>query len=71
MKPISLGRGMGSLFKTCDCSRPTRCQHEYTIRYRSAAGRQTEEGGYVTQDDAKDALPKIYLAKKTKAAPAA
>ncbi|MFB6601261.1 tyrosine-type recombinase/integrase [Streptomyces noursei] len=69
MKPISMGRGMGSLFKNCECLRPTRCPHEYTIRYRNAVGKQTEEGGYATQDDAKDALTKIYLSKKDQGRP--
>ncbi|MGY4970808.1 tyrosine-type recombinase/integrase [Streptomyces nigrescens] len=64
MTPISLGRGMGSFLKKCDCPRPTRCPHEYTIRYRDTGGKQREQGGFATQDDAKDELNKIYLAKK-------
>ncbi|MGW2404123.1 tyrosine-type recombinase/integrase [Streptomyces sp. NPDC001739] len=63
---MSMGRGMGSLLKKCDCAKPARCRHEYTIRYRDATGRQREQGGFATQQDAKDALTKIYLAKKDK-----
>ncbi|WP_406220934.1 tyrosine-type recombinase/integrase [Streptomyces decoyicus] len=64
MTSISLGRGMGSLLKKCDCPKPARCRHEYTIRYRDSGGNQRERGGFATQQDAKDELTKIYLAKK-------
>ncbi|MFF2950459.1 hypothetical protein ACFVVU_03780 [Kitasatospora sp. NPDC057965] len=52
MATINLVRGMGSLFKECEHpeSRWPRCPHEYKIRYRNAAGRQTEESGFATQD---------------------
>ncbi|WP_375061374.1 tyrosine-type recombinase/integrase [Streptomyces carpaticus] len=63
-----LARGMGTFFKTCDCSKPTRCPHPYTIRYRDALGTQREEGDYPTQDDAIERLNAIY-SEKRKTAP--
>ncbi|MFI9245183.1 hypothetical protein ACIGXF_21960 [Streptomyces sp. NPDC053086] len=60
-----LARGMGSFFKECGCSRPTRCPHPYTIRFRDALGKQREEAGYETQDDAIERLTQIYAEKKT------
>ncbi|MFK0112850.1 tyrosine-type recombinase/integrase [Streptomyces sp. NPDC091217] len=59
-----LARGMGSFFKDCDCVKPTRCPHSYTIRFRDASGRQREEAGYGTQDDAIERLTQIYTDKK-------
>ncbi|MDH6629071.1 integrase [Streptomyces sp. LBL] len=59
-----LSRGMGSFFKECGCSRPTRCPHPYTIRFRDALGKQREEAGYDTQDDAIERLTQIYAEKK-------
>ncbi|MFE9450779.1 tyrosine-type recombinase/integrase [Streptomyces sp. NPDC006739] len=59
-----LARGMGSFFKECGCSRPTRCPHPYTIRFRDALGKQREEAGYDTQDDAIERLTQIYAEKK-------
>ncbi|GHF97852.1 hypothetical protein Shyd_95260 [Streptomyces hydrogenans] len=35
-----LARGMGSFFKDCDCAKPTRCPHPYSIRFRDALGKQ-------------------------------
>jgi integrase len=55
---------MGSFFKVCDCTKPTRCPHPYTIRFRNGLGRQCEEGGFATQDDAIDRLSEIYAEKK-------
>lgn len=62
-----LARGMGSFFKECGCSRPTRCPHPYTIRFRDALGKQREEAGYDTQDDAIERLTQIYAEKRTTA----
>ncbi|MFF0853925.1 tyrosine-type recombinase/integrase [Streptomyces sp. NPDC003280] len=62
-----LARGMGSFFKECGCSRPTRCQHPYTIRFRDALGKQREEAGFGTQDDAIERLTQIYAEKKNTA----
>ncbi|MFC3577446.1 hypothetical protein ACFOZ0_30085 [Streptomyces yaanensis] len=56
--------GMGSHFKECGCSRPTRCLHPYTIRFRDALGKQREEAGYGTQDDAIERLTQISAEKK-------
>ncbi|MEU6973893.1 site-specific integrase [Kitasatospora aureofaciens] len=66
MATINLIRGMGSFFKECEHpeSRWPRCPHEYKIRYRNAAGRQTEEAGFATQDKAKARLAEVYQAKK-------
>ncbi|MFF2351853.1 tyrosine-type recombinase/integrase [Kitasatospora sp. NPDC058115] len=66
MATINLVRGMGSLFKECEHpeSRWPRCPHEYKIRYRNAAGRQTEESGFATQDKAKSRLAEVYQARK-------
>ncbi|MEU6944946.1 tyrosine-type recombinase/integrase [Streptomyces sp. NPDC046316] len=62
-----LARGMGSFFKECDCAKPTRCPHPYTIRFRDALGKQREESGYDTQDDAIERLTQIYAEKKSTA----
>lgn len=55
---------MGSFFKECGCSRPTRCPHPYTIRFRDGLGKQREEAGFGTQDDAIERLTQIYAEKK-------
>ncbi|PJN25670.1 site-specific integrase [Kitasatospora sp. CB02891] len=57
---------MGSFFKTCGDaeSRWPRCPHEYTIRYRNAAGRQVEESGFSTSEKAKTRLAEIYQERK-------
>ncbi|MFU2337559.1 tyrosine-type recombinase/integrase [Streptomyces albidoflavus] len=59
-----LVRGMGSFFKNCSCTRQNRCPHPYVIRYRDATGRQREEAGYTTQQDAKDRLTALYHEKR-------
>ncbi|MFF2658170.1 hypothetical protein ACFVUH_12480 [Kitasatospora sp. NPDC058032] len=66
MATINLVRGMGSFFKECEHpeSRWPRCPHEYKIRYRNAAGRQTEESCFATQDKAKSRLAEVYQARK-------
>ncbi|MFI8456036.1 site-specific integrase [Kitasatospora sp. NPDC085464] len=66
MATINLVRGMGSFFKECEHpeSRWPRCPHEYKIRYRNAAGRQTEESGFATQEKAKARLAEVYQARK-------
>ncbi|MFE7672799.1 hypothetical protein ACFU5N_11345 [Streptomyces albidoflavus] len=52
MAARTLARGMGMFFKDCEHpeARWSRCPHTYKIRYRNAAGKQTEEGGFTTQD---------------------
>jgi integrase len=62
--PRQLARGMGSFFKDCDCAKPTRCPHPYTIRFRDALGKQREETGYGTQDGAIERLTQLYAEKK-------
>ncbi|MEU9859375.1 tyrosine-type recombinase/integrase [Streptomyces sp. NPDC047971] len=62
-----LARGMGSFFKDCGCPKPTRCPHPYSIRFRDALGKQREESGYATQDDAIERLTQLYAEKKTTA----
>ncbi|MCX4502158.1 tyrosine-type recombinase/integrase [Streptomyces anulatus] len=62
-----LARGMGSFSKDCGCAKPTRCPHPYLIRFRDALGRQREESGYATQDDAIERLTQLYAEKKTTA----
>ncbi|MFF1498260.1 site-specific integrase [Streptomyces sp. NPDC058304] len=66
MATKSLAHGMGTFFKDCEHpqSRWSKCPHEYTIRYRSAAGKQTEEAGFSTQDKAIDRLTTVYQEKK-------
>ncbi|MFB7674721.1 hypothetical protein ACFC26_25220 [Kitasatospora purpeofusca] len=56
---------MGSFFKECahPSSRWSKCPHEYTIRYRNASGRQTEESGFTTQELAKSRLAEVYHAR--------
>jgi hypothetical protein len=39
--------------------------HPYTIRLRDALGKQREEAGYGTKDDAIERLTQIYGEKKT------
>ncbi|MCD0486429.1 tyrosine-type recombinase/integrase [Streptacidiphilus sp. ASG 303] len=62
----SPGRGMGTFFKDCEHSqaRWSKCPHEYTVRYRSATGRQTEESGFATQEKAVARLVEVYKAKQ-------
>ncbi|MFJ8666256.1 tyrosine-type recombinase/integrase [Streptomyces sp. NPDC093600] len=62
-----LARGMGSFFKDCGCAKPTRCPHPYSIRFRDVLGKQREESGYGTQDDAIECLTQLYAEKKTTA----
>ncbi|MFC9061075.1 hypothetical protein ACFTXB_23955 [Streptomyces sp. NPDC057074] len=59
-----LARGMGSFFKDRSCARPTRCPHPYTICFRNGLGKQAEEGGFDTQDDAIERLTQIYAENK-------
>jgi hypothetical protein len=61
---------MGSFFKECEHpqSRWSKCPHPYKIRYRSAAGKQMEESGFATQDDAIERLTDVYKAKEGRAA---
>ncbi|MFF1776907.1 hypothetical protein [Streptomyces virginiae] len=54
----------GSFFKGCNCTRQGRCSHPYLIRYRDASGRQREENGCATQQDALDRLTKVYRQKQ-------
>ncbi|MFE0463325.1 tyrosine-type recombinase/integrase [Kitasatospora sp. NPDC058965] len=66
MATVNLIRGMGTFFKECEHpeSKWSRCPHEYKIRYRNAAGQQTEESGFATQDKAKARLAEMYQARK-------
>ncbi|MFI1370327.1 tyrosine-type recombinase/integrase [Streptomyces griseochromogenes] len=66
MAARTLARGMGTFFKHCEHpeSRWSKCPHEYKIRYRNAAGKQTEEAGFETQDRAIARLTEIYNEKK-------
>ncbi|GAA1068888.1 site-specific integrase [Kitasatospora nipponensis] len=66
MAITGLTRGMGSFFKECEHPEPrwSKCPHEYKIRYRNAAGRQSEESGFTTQDKAKTRLAEVYHARK-------
>ncbi|MEV5602770.1 tyrosine-type recombinase/integrase [Streptomyces sp. NPDC052299] len=66
MASKTLARGMGTFFKDCEHSdsRWSKCPHDYKIRYRNAAGKQTEESGFANQDQAIERLTAIYTAKK-------
>ncbi|MFJ7625324.1 hypothetical protein ACIQZN_02390 [Streptomyces sp. NPDC097595] len=66
MASKTLARGMGTFFKDCEhsSSRWSKCPHEYKIRYRNTAGKQAEESGFATQDQAIERLTAIYTAKK-------
>ncbi|MFC4032335.1 hypothetical protein ACFO3J_12680 [Streptomyces polygonati] len=66
MATKALARGMGTFFKdrVHPESRWSKCPHEYKIRYRDAAGKQTEESGYTTQDQAIDRLTEVYAEKR-------
>ncbi|WP_245240021.1 hypothetical protein [Streptomyces erythrochromogenes] len=61
-----LAHGMGTFYKDCEHaqSRWSKCPHEYKIRYRSAAGKQTEEAGFSTQEKAIARLTRVYQEKK-------
>lgn len=52
---------MGSFFK--DRGAP----HRYTIRFRDALGKQREETGFSSQDDAIERLSALYAEKKSTA----
>jgi integrase len=66
MASNTLARGMGTFFKDCEHpkSRWSKCPHEYKIRYRNAAGKQTQESGFATQDKAITRLTEVYGVKK-------
>ncbi|GAA1244938.1 site-specific integrase [Kitasatospora nipponensis] len=66
MATKALAHGMGTFFKECEHPQAkwSKCPHEYTIRYRDAAGRQVEESGFATQDKAITRLSEIYKTKK-------
>ncbi|MFZ3467944.1 tyrosine-type recombinase/integrase [Streptomyces sp. 4.24] len=66
MATKSLAHGIGTFYKDCEHpqTRWSKCPHEYTIRYRSAAGKQTEEAGFSTQEKAIDRLTTVYQEKK-------
>lgn len=66
MATKSLAHGMGTFYKDCEHaqSRWSKCPHEYKIRYRSAAGKQTEEAGFSTQEKAIARLTTVYQEKK-------
>ncbi|MFJ4850771.1 MULTISPECIES: tyrosine-type recombinase/integrase [unclassified Streptomyces] len=66
MATMSLIRGMGTVFKDCEHpeSRWTRCPHTYKIRYRNAAGKQSQESGFTTQEKAKARLAEVYQDRK-------
>ncbi|MFJ3794439.1 tyrosine-type recombinase/integrase [Kitasatospora sp. NPDC090091] len=66
MATTNLIRGMGTVFKECEHpeARWSGCPHECKIRYRNAAGKQTEESGFATQDKAKARLAEVYQARK-------
>ncbi|WP_326769504.1 tyrosine-type recombinase/integrase [Streptomyces sp. NBC_01591] len=53
-----------SFFKNCRCTRQNRCAHPYVVRYRDGTGRQREETGFTTQQDALDRLTKVYNEKR-------
>ncbi|MFB7555060.1 tyrosine-type recombinase/integrase [Streptomyces brevispora] len=57
---------MGTFFKECGHleSRWSKCPHTYKIRYRSAAGKQTVESGFATQDKAIARLMEVYKGRK-------
>ncbi|MFJ2092715.1 tyrosine-type recombinase/integrase [Streptomyces sp. NPDC087901] len=68
MAARTLAHGMGSFFKECEHPRHrwSKCLHPYKIRYRSSAGKQAEEGGFATQDQAISRLTEIYKEKKAR-----
>ncbi|MFC9388860.1 hypothetical protein [Streptomyces venezuelae] len=65
--PDSSPAAWGPSSRTCDCAKPTRCPHPYSIRFRDALGKQREESGYDTQDDAIERLTQLFAEKKTTA----
>ncbi|MEU7164144.1 tyrosine-type recombinase/integrase [Streptomyces morookaense] len=65
MSTARLARGMGSFFKNCDCVRQARCSHAYSVRFRDATGKQREETGYPTQQDAIERLNRAYEEKRS------
>ncbi|MCX4966342.1 site-specific integrase [Streptomyces sp. NBC_00654] len=66
MATKTLPHGMGTFFKDCEhpASRWVKCPHLYKIRYRGPGGRQTEESGFLDQDEAIARLTSAYNAKK-------
>ncbi|MFB7464646.1 tyrosine-type recombinase/integrase [Streptomyces sp. NPDC056224] len=66
MAAKTLPRGMGSFFKECEHSpsRWAKCLHPYKVRYRDVGGRQAEESGFATEDEAINRLATLYKARK-------
>ncbi|MFG2231115.1 hypothetical protein ACGFNX_14070 [Streptomyces sp. NPDC048723] len=66
MAAKTLPRGMGSVLKECErsSSRWAKCSHPYKVRFRDAGGRQAEESGFVTEDEAINRLTTLYKARK-------
>ncbi|MFJ3725779.1 hypothetical protein ACIPYQ_24845 [Streptomyces sp. NPDC090045] len=66
MATKSLPHGMGTFYKDCEHpqSRWSKCPHDHTLRYRNAAGKQTEEAGFSTQEKAIARLTAVYQEKK-------
>ncbi|MFI8280622.1 hypothetical protein ACIGBH_38155 [Streptomyces sp. NPDC085929] len=66
MATKTLAHGMGTFYKDCEHpqTRWSKCPHEYKIRYRSAAGAQTEEAGFSTQGMAVARLTTIDQEKR-------
>lgn len=61
----TLAHGMGTFRKKCECTKPTRCSHDYVVRYRDAMGKQREEGGFPTQEAALSRLTEVREQKRT------
>ncbi|MGX1248380.1 hypothetical protein RKD48_000891 [Streptomyces ambofaciens] len=60
-----LARGMGSSFKDCGCAGADAVPAPvHDSRFRNGPGKQVEEGGFDTQDDAIERLTQIYVEKK-------
>lgn len=59
-----LVRGRGSFFKNCRCTRQNRCAHPCAVRYRGGTGRQREQTGFTTQQDALDRPTKVCNEKR-------
>ncbi|MFE2163581.1 hypothetical protein ACFXB3_00635 [Streptomyces sp. NPDC059447] len=66
MATKSLPHGMGTFYKDCEHpqSRWSKCPHDYTLRYRNSAGKQTEEAGFSTQEKAIARLTAVCQEKK-------
>ncbi|MFF5488800.1 tyrosine-type recombinase/integrase [Streptomyces virginiae] len=70
MAATTTAHGMGTIFKDCGhaSSYWPKCPHGWKIRYRNAAGKQTEASGFATREKAAERLSTVHNEKQAKPA---